>query len=121
MDDEKAAAVGGLMNRVAAQLDAGDLKAQRQPVAEQLVVIAGDVGDFGAVAREAQDQAQHFVVGFVPVPGFAQAPAVDDVAHEIEMVAGRVTQKVDQEIDPAAAGAEMEVGDEHTAVVGPSR
>jgi hypothetical protein len=70
------------MLRVAAQSDAANLEAYRQPVAEHLVVIARDIRDGCAGARLANDLAQHFVVRFIPVPGFAQPPSVDDVADE---------------------------------------
>ena len=88
-----------------------------EPGAEHLVVIAGDVGDLGAVAGVSEDEAEDLVVGGVPVPGFAEAPSVDDVADEEELVAGHATEEVGEEVGAASPGAQMGVGDEHGAVV----
>ena len=120
MHHQQPASIGGLVDGIAAQPDPGDLEPERQPVAEQLVMIARYVGHLGAIAGETENEPQHLVMRLVPVPGFAQPPAVDDVADEVEVIAGRVPQEVDQEIDPAAPRAEMQVGNENTAVVCPA-
>ena len=93
------------MFRFLAQPDAGDLQPHRQPGAKHLVVVAGDVGDFGAAARVAEDLAQDLVMVLVPVPGLAQPPAVDDVADQEQFLAGCAAQEVGEEIAAAAAGA----------------
>lgn len=79
-------------------------------------MIAGDVGDFGAVSGIAEDQAEDLVVGFVPIPGFAEPPAVYDVAHQIEFFAGVPAEEVDQEVAAAAACSEVGIGDEDGSV-----
>ena len=75
-------------------------------VAGELVVIAGHVDDLGALARLAQDFLHHVVVRLQPVPGFPQAPAVDDVADEIKLIGLGVLQEIEQEVGFAAARAE---------------
>ena len=102
------------------QSDAGDLEAAQgdwiEPGAEHLVVVAGDVGDLGPAARLAQDLAQHLVVVFVPVPGFAQAPAVNDVTDQEQMLAAGAPEKVREEVAARAAGAEMRIRNEYAAI-----
>ena len=100
------------------QLDAADLEAERQPVAEHLVVVAWDIQHLGAIAGVAQHQLDHLIVHAVPVPGFAQTPAVHDVADQEQILATEGAEKMGQEIASAAACPEMRVGDEDTAVSG---
>jgi hypothetical protein len=105
-----------MISSLLAQPDIRDLEPQRQPVAKHLVVVAGNVGDLGARPRMPQDQPQHLVVMRVPVPGLAQPPAIDDVADQIQLLAAHAFQEIGEKIGPAAAGAEMHVGDEDAAV-----
>ena len=120
MHHQQTLARRGDMHGFLAQPDAGDLEAAQgdriQPGAEHLVVVAGDVGDLGPAARLAQDLAQHLVVVFVPVPGFAQAPAVDDVADQEQMLAAGAAEEVREEVAARAAGAEMRIGNEYAAI-----
>ena len=55
-----------------------------QIVAQELVVVAGDVDDARALARLAQQLLHDVVVRLRPVPALLQPPAVDDVADEID-------------------------------------
>ena len=64
----------------------------------------------------AQDLTQHVVMAFVPVPGFAQPPAIDDVADQEQMLAAGAVQKVGEEIAAGAARAKMRVGNKYAAV-----
>jgi len=81
-----------------------------------LVVVAGDVDHVGALARLAHDLLHHVVVGLRPVPPALQAPAVDDVAHQVEMLALVSLQEIEQQFGLAAAGAKMDVRQEDRAV-----
>ena len=121
MDDQQLQPGRGHVDRLAADLDAGDLEGvrvlrRRQPGAEHFVVVAGDVGDRGAVLGHAQDGAEHAVVVGVPIPGLAQAPAVDDVADQEQILAAHPAQEVGEEIAAAALRSEMSVGNEHGTV-----
>ena len=84
---------------------------QIEIVAQQLVVIARDIGDLRALARLAQDLLDHVVVALRPVPGLAQAPAVDDVADQIQAIRLGVFQEFEEKLGLAAARAKMDVGE----------
>lgn len=49
-------------------------------------MVAGDVDHLGAALAHGQQAAQHVGVGLGPVDAAAQLPAVDDVAHQIDLV-----------------------------------
>src|SRR5581483_155813 len=89
---------------------------QIEIVAQHLVVIPGDVDDLRALARLAEELLHHVVVQLVPVPRAAQAPAVDDVADEIEEVGLGVLEEIEEEAGLAAARAKMNVGDPDRAI-----
>ncbi len=44
-----------------------------------------------------------------PVPAHFEAPQIDDVADQIELLAGVVAKKVQKALRLTAAGAEMDV------------
>src|SRR3546814_4849186 len=60
----------------------------------------------------------HVVVRLRPVPGALQAPAVKDVADQVERLAVGVLQKVEQVVRLAAPRAKVDVGDEDCAEPG---
>ncbi len=95
-----------------AELDAADLEAGVQPVAEDLVMVPGDVGDLGAAPRMVEHEAEHLVMAAVPVPGFAQLPAIHDVADQEQALAADTPEKVGQEIAAGTARSEMDIGQE---------
>jgi hypothetical protein len=66
----------------------------------------------------AQQQAHHLVVHVVPIPGFAQAPAVDDVADQEQFLGFEGGEKMRQEVAAAAARSEMRIGNEDGPVGG---
>ena len=115
MHHQQPAAIGGDVLGLLRQPDARDL--QPHPVAEHLVVVAGDIEDFHALARPAQQQADHLVMRAVPEPGLPQPPAIHDVAHQHDPSAIRPFQEIQQQIRPAGTKAQMQVGQEHRAVV----
>ena len=108
VNDQEPLAVGGLVERVPADLNLAE--GEVEVVAGELVVVARHVDHLGAFARLAQDFLHDIVVRLQPVPAFAQTPAIDDIADEIELVGLGVSQEVEQEFRFAAAGAEVEVG-----------
>ena len=79
-------------------------------VAQELVVIARQIDDAGALARLAQQLLHHVVVRLRPVPAATQLPAVDDVADQIDRFGVVVAEEVEQALGLAAARAEMNVG-----------
>ena len=103
------AGVDGVLDHV----DAAEMRAVI--VAQELVVIAGDVDDLGALARLAQKLLDEVVMRLRPVPARFQRPAVDDVADEIDRVGIVEAQEVEQKVGLRTAGSEMNVGDEQRA------
>ena len=101
------------MDGVLDDLDAAEMRAVI--VAQEFVVIAGDVDDARALARLAQQLLHDVVVRLRPVPGRAQRPAVDDVADQIDGVGFVMAEEVEQLVGLAAARSEMDVGDEQRA------
>lgn len=77
----------------------------------RLVVVAADVDDVGTCGPCACSFARRrYAPG--PVPPALEAPAVDDVSDQIEMLALVPAQKVEQELGLTAARAKMDVGQE---------
>src|SRR3546814_9883514 len=54
-----------------------------------------------------------------PEMPFLEAPAVDDVADQIERLAIDMVEEVDQQIGVASARAEMDVADPNRAIAAP--
>ncbi len=79
-------------------------------------MVAGDVGHLRPPARMLQDQPYHLIMGRIPVPGFPQPPAIDDVAHQIHLLAGNPAEEIDQEIAAATPRAEMQIRNENRAI-----
>ncbi len=102
------------MHRLAQQHHAAHLRLD--VIAQPFVVVARHVDDLGALARLAQQLLHHVVVLLRPVPRFAQPPAIDHVADEIEIFRFVVAQEIEQKLGLAAARAEMHVGNPDGAV-----
>ena len=115
MHDQQPLAVGGDVDGLVHHLHVAERHAV--VVAQRLVVVAGHVDDARALARLAQQLLHHVVVALRPVPAALQAPAVDDVADQVDLVGVVVLQEIEQELGLAAARAQMNVGDEDGAVV----
>ena len=75
MDDQEGAAVGGLVQIAVGDLDAAEMRALEG--AQELVMVAGDVDDAGALAALAQQFLDDVIVRLQCRA--AQPPAVDDV------------------------------------------
>jgi hypothetical protein len=113
MNHEIAPPVAGRVNGMLDDLDATEVHAVI--VAQELVVIAGDIDDARPLARLAQELLHHVVVRLRPVPARAELPPVDDVADEIDRVGIVVAEKVEQPVGLTALCAEMHVGNEQRA------
>ena len=116
MGDEEAAAIGGLVNGFQRQFHSAE--AEAGIVAQQFVVVASDQDDAGAAVGHLEHAADHFVVGIGPEPALAQAPPVDDVADEVELLGLERAQEIDQHLGLAAAGAKVDVGNPDRAIAG---
>ena len=85
----------------------------------EFIVVAGDVDHMAAFAGTAQQLLHHVVVGLRPIPFAAQLPAVDDVAHQIQVIAGVGLQKLNQGLGLASGCAQMQIGDKNGSVMHP--
>jgi hypothetical protein len=74
-------------------------------------VIARDVGDAAAFAGPAQDLLDDIVVALLPEPAALEAPAVEHVAHQVEVVRVVMLEEVQQAVGLAGRGAEVNVRD----------
>ena len=115
VQQEVAPAVGGDVDVFEADLDVAEGNAV--VLAHRLVVVAGNQHHALAVAGAAQDLLHHGVLRGGPVDATVHRPEVDDVADQEQVVAFIVAQEVEQALGLAAAGAEMDVGDEDRANV----
>src|SRR6185369_15830271 len=114
VDDQIALAVGSGVDRLAHHLHATEIQAAI--IARRLVVIARHVDHLGALARLAQYFLHHVVMRLRPEPTALEAPAIDDVADQIERVGLVMAQEIEQQFGLAAARAQMHVGDEDSIV-----
>ena len=87
--------------------------------ARKLVVVAGNEDHVAALARTAQQLLHHVVMGLRPVPLAAQLPAVNDVTHQVQIVAGVGLEKLNQGLGLAAGRAQVQVRNKHGAVMHP--
>ena len=110
MRDEQASAVGRLVHCLHRDLDAAEHKAAE--LTRRVVVVAGDVDDARPLVRHLEQAPQHGVVRVRPVPALLEAPHVDDVAHEIDLVGLDVLQEPRELLGLRAVRAEVAVADE---------
>ena len=111
--DPQPALVGGDVNAVLRDLDAAE--GMVDVAACELVVVARNEDDPRALARLAQQLLDHVVVGARPIPRAPQLPAVDDVADEVQRLALRMTQEIEQRCGAAPRRAQVQVGDPQRA------
>jgi len=110
MHDEIAATIGGVVDRGLDHFDAAEMGPVI--VAQEFVVVAGQVDDARALARLAQKLLHHVVVMLRPIPAGFQLPAVHDVADQINGIGVVIAQEIEEPVGLAAARAKMNVGDE---------
>src|SRR6202011_1641606 len=84
-------------------------------VSQELVVIAGDIDDLGALARLAQHFLHEVVVRLRTVPVGSQRPAIDDIADEIDGIGIMAAEKVQQSFGLGTAGPRADGGDKQSA------
>jgi hypothetical protein len=113
MNHQIAAAVDALMDGVFHDLNAAEVRAVI--AAQKFVVIAGYINDARTLARLAQYFLYDVIVGLRPVPGRAQRPAVDDIAHKENCFGFVMAEKIKQLIGLTAARTKMHIGDEQRA------
>src|SRR5262245_18528540 len=113
VDHEVAPAVRAPMDGVLQHLDATEMGAV--VIAQELVVIAGDVAQARALARLTQQLLHHVVVELRPIPARLQLPTVDDVADEINGIGLVMAEEVEEAAGLAAFGTEVDIGQKQRA------
>ena len=103
--------LGPVYDRDAAQCGAGIAP-------QELVMIAGHVRQPCAVSDHGQELPHDVGVRLRPVESRSQAPAVDDVADQVQFVAGVGLQEREQTICLTSSGAEMDVREKYRPEVG---
>jgi hypothetical protein len=91
-------------------LDAAEMGAGK--IAQEFVMIAGDIDDAGPLARLAQHFLDHVIAILRPIPAALQPPAVNDIADEVDCIGLVVAQEIQQKIGLGGLGAEMHIGNE---------
>src|SRR5262249_19033483 len=94
MEHQQPAAGAGRMHGSALNLDVAETDADER--AQVLVVVAGNVDYARPLLALLQEQAQRFSVGLGPVERAPETLEVDDVADEVERVAARPAQEIEQ-------------------------
>src|SRR5262249_30617740 len=110
VNDEVAFAAGTDMDGILDHLDAAEMGAVI--VAQEFIMIAGDVDQANSFARLSQKFLYDVVVKLRPIPGRLELPAVDDVADEIDGLGFVMAKKVEKLVRLATAGSEMDVRQE---------
>ncbi len=107
VNDKVAFAVGGGVDGILEHLDAAEMRTV--VVAQELVVIAGNVEQAHAFTRLTQQLLHDVVVKLRPIPGGFKLPAVNDVTDEINCVGFVTAQQIEELVGLAAARSEMDV------------
>ena len=115
VDDEQPPSVGRRVDIGGAHLDAAEMRAE--VVAQEFVVVAGQVDDAGALARLSQQLLRDVVMRLRPMPVPAEPPAVDDVADQVDRLGVVVAEKIEEEVRLAATRTQMHIGNEQGAHV----
>ena len=102
------------MDDVFHHLDAAEMRTVI--VAQEFVVIAGDIDQPRALARLPQQLLHHVVMRLRPIPARTQRPAIDNVANQIDRVGFVIAQEVEQFVGLTAARSEMHIGNEKCAI-----
>ena len=116
MRHEKTPTVRRRMDSRAHHLDATEGHADI--LSGKLVVVARDIDHPGALADFAKQLLDDVVVGLRPIPAASEAPAIDDVADEVDGFRIVVFEEVEDELVLATASPKMEVGHEEGAIAG---
>ena len=84
-------------------------------IAQELVMVAGDVEDARALAALAQQLLDDIIVLLRPVPAAAQAPAIDDIPDEIDRIGIVILQEIQKKTGFRTFRTEMDIGKKKSA------
>lgn len=92
-------------------------EAEFRELLEEFIVIAGDDRDARLLAMLAKQFLDQDVVFLGPIPFPAQFPAVDEIAHDVEVLALGVAQEGEKFADLGMSGSQVNVRDPNGAIV----
>ena len=92
-------------------------EAHPEKLLDEFIVVAGDVDHLGMLAAFAEQFLDERVVVLAPEPAELQLPSVNEIAHQIQVLAIHRAQKGEQFLDLRVARAEVDVGDPDRAVL----
>lgn len=118
MQDKVSLAIGGRVNGFIKHSD--PTKSVIGEVAKIFIMVARHIDNSSAFARLAQNFLNDVVVGLRPIPSTLHAPAINDIADQVQIFAFGVFQKIEQKIGLAPFGAQMDIRNPN-ASVSPSR
>lgn len=107
VSDPEPSAIGSDVDGILDHVDVTE--GETYELSQQLIVIAGNVDDARALAREAQELLDDVVMRLGPVPAVAQLPAVEDVADQIERVGPVRSQEIEEIVSLATWRTEVDV------------
>ena len=107
MQHHQAAPVSRGVERGPADFDPAEIQARE--LAEHFVVIAGNIYDPRATLGPLQNAPDDVIMRGRPVEFLLQAPAIDNVAHQIHHLAVDAVEEIDQHVGIAAARAQMDI------------
>src|SRR5688572_4297959 len=82
-------------------------------------MITGDIDDADTLTSLVDDCPQHVVVGDWPIELTLQSPQIEDVAHEVELLAIGAAQEVEQLERATAFETEVYIGNEYRSAAQP--
>jgi len=83
---------------------------------DELVVVAGDVDDFGLLAALAKQFLDQHVVFIAPEPAELQFPAINEIADKVKVFAIHDAQEFQQRVHLRVARAEVDIGNPNRAI-----
>ena len=84
---------------------------------KNLIVVTRDEDDLGAMLGLTQYGTNHVIVCLRPVETMLHVPDINDVTHQIEVVALGAVKEVEKKISLTAPEAEMDIRDKNGTVV----
>ena len=115
VNDEIAFAIGGCVHETFHEPDRSELDAEE--FLQEFVVIPAQEGHARLFAVLSQQFLDEDIVLVGPVPLPAQLPAVDEITHDVKMVAVRFAKKLKQPIHLGMFRAQMNVGNPYGAIL----
>ena len=108
-------AVGGFVDHLA--FDANAAHRHAEIIAGAFIVVAGNEDHLGAALGPAQNLLHQVGMRRRPVPAALQAPAIDDVADEIEGFEFHTAEKSKKGLGLASPRAQMNVGNPERSIL----